>query len=165
MIFIRKLLTLLTYAPEICLLGRTLVELSMFSWQSDLLYMMFLQLVLRRPSKKIISGSLSDFLPQLGTSKPKAKTSLSCKPFTSYSQKPFSSNGCACVFSYFSRVWLCYPVECSLPGCSIHGILQAEILEWVQQIVPTQGSNPHLLGFLHCRQILYHWATGEARSG
>lgn len=58
MIFIRKLLTLLTYAPEICLLGRTLVELSTFSWQSDLLYMMFLQLVLRRPSKKIISGSL-----------------------------------------------------------------------------------------------------------
>ena len=26
---------------------------------------------------------------------------------------------------------LCDPVDCSLPGCSVHGILQAIILEWV----------------------------------
>ena len=26
---------------------------------------------------------------------------------------------------------LCNPVDCSLPGSSIHGILQARILEWV----------------------------------
>ena len=44
------------------------------------------------------------------------------------------------------------------PGSSVHGILQASILEWVavpflQGIFLTQGSN---LGFLHCRQILYH---------
>ena len=30
----------------------------------------------------------------------------------------------------------------------------------LQGIFPTQGSNLHLL---RCRQILYHWATGEAR--
>ena len=40
---------------------------------------------------------------------------------------------------------------------TVHGILQAWILEWVscsllQGIFPTQGSNP---GLLHCRQILY----------
>ena len=29
----------------------------------------------------------------------------------------------------------------------------------LQEISPTQGSN---LGLLHCKQILYHWATGEA---
>ena len=29
-----------------------------------------------------------------------------------------------------SRVWLCDPVDCSLPGSSAHGILQARILEW-----------------------------------
>ena len=28
--------------------------------------------------------------------------------------------------------------------------------------LPTQGSNLHLLRLLHCRQILYRWATGEA---
>ena len=46
----------------------------------------------------------------------------------------------------------------SLPGSSVHGILQARILEWVaysllQGIFLTQVLN---LGLLHCRQILYH---------
>ena len=30
-----------------------------------------------------------------------------------------------------SHVWLCDPMECSPPGCSVHGILLARILEWV----------------------------------
>ena len=43
------------------------------------------------------------------------------------------------------------PMDCSPPGSSIHGILQARILEWVA--ILTQGSNlPLLLG----RRILYH---------
>ena len=29
-------------------------------------------------------------------------------------------------------------------------------------IFPTQGLNSHLLSLLHCRQIFYCWATGEA---
>ena len=37
------------------------------------------------------------------------------------------------------------PMDCSLPGSSAHGILQA--------IFPTQGSNP---GLLQCKQVLYH---------
>ena len=50
------------------------------------------------------------------------------------------------------------PMDCSPPGSSAHGILQARILEWgvlffTQEIFPTQGSN---LGLLPCRQILYH---------
>ena len=53
---------------------------------------------------------------------------------------------------------LCDPMDCSPPGSSVHGILQARILEWVaiallQGIFLTQGSNP---GLLHSRQILYH---------
>ena len=58
-----------------------------------------------------------------------------------------------CVLSHFSRVRLRDPMDCSLPGSSIHGILPARILEWVavplQGIFPTQGSNPHLLHLLH----------------
>ena len=53
---------------------------------------------------------------------------------------------------------LCNPMDCTLTGSSIHGILQARILEWVaipfsRGIFPTQGSN---LRLLHCKQILYH---------
>ena len=50
----------------------------------------------------------------------------------------------------------CESRDCSLPGSSIHGILQARILKWpslLQGIFLTQGSD---LGLLHCRQILYH---------
>ena len=34
-----------------------------------------------------------------------------------------------CVLSRFSRVRLCDSVDCSLPGSSVHRILQARILE------------------------------------
>ena len=52
---------------------------------------------------------------------------------------------------------LCDPMDCSLPGFSIHGIFQARVPEWVaisfsRASSPTQGSNP---GLPHCRQILY----------
>ena len=30
-----------------------------------------------------------------------------------------------------SCVWLCDPMDCSLPGFSVHGILQARILDWI----------------------------------
>ena len=52
------------------------------------------------------------------------------------------------------------PMDCGPPGSSIHGILQARILDWVallQGIFQTQGSNLSLLGL--------HWqsATWEAQ--
>ena len=45
---------------------------------------------------------------------------------------------------------ICDPMDCSPPGSSVHGILQARRLEWIchflfQGIFPTQGSNRHLL--------------------
>ena len=36
-----------------------------------------------------------------------------------------------CVLSHSSSVWLCDPMDCSLPGSSVHGIIPARILEWV----------------------------------
>ena len=55
------------------------------------------------------------------------------------------------VWSYESEVTqpcltLCDPMDCSLPGSSVPGILQARILAWVaipllQGFFPTQGSN------------------------
>ena len=63
----------------------------------------------------------------------------------------------------------CDPKDCSLPGSSVHGILQARITGVgcyfiLQGIFPTQGSNPCLLHLLHCRLILYHCTTWEALS-
>ena len=45
-------------------------------------------------------------------------------------------------------------MDCSPPGSSVQGILQARILEWVaiallQGSFPNQGSNPHLSHLLH----------------
>ena len=49
---------------------------------------------------------------------------------------------------------LCHPMDCSLPGSSVHGISQARILEWVAipspGDLPTQGLTSHLL----------HWQAG-----
>ena len=50
-----------------------------------------------------------------------------------------------------------YPTLCDPVDYTVHGILQARILECVafpfsKQIFPTQESNR---GLLHCRQILY----------
>ena len=40
---------------------------------------------------------------------------------------------CVCVLCSVaqSSPTLCNPIDCSLPGSSAHGILQARILEWV----------------------------------
>ena len=52
----------------------------------------------------------------------------------------------------------CKYMDCSPPGSFVHRILQARMLGGVgshpllQDILPTQGSNP---GLLNCRQILY----------
>ena len=48
---------------------------------------------------------------------------------------------------------LCDPMDCSLPGPSVHGILQARILEWIAISSPGDLPNP---GLPHCRQILDH---------
>ena len=61
-----------------------------------------------------------------------------------------------------SRLTLCDPVDCSLPGSSVHGILQARILEWVA-ISPPPGGLPNpgmelttLTSPAFGRWVLYH---------
>ena len=55
-------------------------------------------------------------------------------------------------------------MDCSPPGSSLHGILQARILEWVAIPFSRGPSPPRDWTRISCigRQILYHWATSEA---
>ena len=57
-----------------------------------------------------------------------------------------------------SCLTLCNPMDCSLPGSSVHGNSPGKNTgvgchSLLQGIFPTRGSNP---GLLHCRRILYH---------
>ena len=54
---------------------------------------------------------------------------------------------------------LCNPMDCSLPGSSVHGDFWGKNTgvgchALLQGIFPTQGSNPHLL-------CLFHWQVGS----
>ena len=53
---------------------------------------------------------------------------------------------------------LYHPMDCSPPGSSVHGILQARILDWVAIPLSKGSSQPknQTRGLLHWRQILYH---------
>ena len=66
------------------------------------------------------------------------------------------------VCSAASVVFDCNPMACSPAGSSVHGILQARILEWVARL-SSRGSSKYrdqttplpLLLLLLCRKILY----------
>ena len=56
---------------------------------------------------------------------------------------------------------LCDPLDCSLPGSSVHGIFQARILEWVAISFSRGSSWPRDQTWVSCvscigRQVLYH---------
>ena len=47
-----------------------------------------------------------------------------------------------CVLATQSCPTLCDPMNCSLPGSSVHGILQAKILKWVTISFSRVSSRP-----------------------
>ena len=73
---------------------------------------------------------------------------------------------CVSAQSLQSYLTFCAPMDCSPPGCSVLGILQARILEWIA-ISSSRGSSwPRERNCVSCvsctcRQILYCWATRE----
>ena len=58
------------------------------------------------------------------------------------------------------------PVDCSLPGSSLHGILQARILEWVAISFSRGSSQPRDQSWVSCIAGRHFnlWATREAQS-
>ena len=81
------------------------------------------------------------------------------------------NNLCQCtlkmkVLVCWSCVTLCDPMDCSLLGSSVHGILQARILEWVA-IPFSRGSSQHRDQIrVSCisGSFFTNWATKEAKS-
>ena len=69
---------------------------------------------------------------------------------------------CACSIGQLCPT-LCDPMDCSPPGLSVHGILQARILEWVaisfsREIFPTQRLK---LGLLYLQHLAGRFFTTE----
>ena len=61
----------------------------------------------------------------------------------------------------------CEPMDCSPPGSSVHGILQARILEWVAMPFSRESSQPRDRTHISCVSciaggLFTHWTTWEA---
>ena len=69
---------------------------------------------------------------------------------------------CCCSVAQ-SYLTLCDPLDCSPRGPSVHGILQARILEWVAIFSSRGSSQARNRAQVSCtgRRILYCWATRE----
>ena len=72
-----------------------------------------------------------------------------------------------CVLSLQSFLILCDPMDCSPPSSSVHGILQARILEWVaisSSRAFSQSRDQTCISYISCigKHILHHCATSEA---
>ena len=68
---------------------------------------------------------------------------------------------CVCAKSLQSCLTLCDPMDCSPPGSSVHGILQARILEWVVKPSSRGSSRPRdriSISYISCvgRWVLYN---------
>ena len=72
---------------------------------------------------------------------------------------------CSCLVTK-SCPTLCDLMVYSPPGSSVHGVLQARILEWVAIFFSRGSSQPRDQSKVSCtgRQILYHWETGKPQS-
>ena len=62
-----------------------------------------------------------------------------------------------------------WPMDCSLPGSSVHRISQARTLEWAAISSSRGTSQPRDWTQVSCasctgRRVLYHWATREAHT-
>ena len=71
-----------------------------------------------------------------------------------------------CAKLFQSCQTLCNPMYCGSQCFSVHGILQARILECLAMPSSSDSSWPRdwtciSCGCLHCRQIIYHWTTRE----
>ena len=78
-----------------------------------------------------------------GSSKPRGRTQVSCTAgrfITTSTTWEAPYQGWSGMLVTQSCLTVCSPMDCSSPGFSVHGILQARILEWV--VIPSPGDLP-----------------------
>ena len=68
------------------------------------------------------------------------------------------------VLAIQSCLTICNPMDGSLPGSSVHGILQARVLEWVAMPFSRGASQPRDQTWVSCiaGRFFTVWATREA---
>ena len=71
---------------------------------------------------------------------------------------------CVCLVTQSCPI-LCDPMDCSLPGSSVHGILQARIMDWVAMLSSRGSSQPSSWIQVSCiaSGFFTDWATREAQ--
>ena len=79
----------------------------------------------------------------------------------------FSVCVCMCVLVAQLCLILCYPMDCSPTDFSVHGILQARILEWIAILFSRGTSQPRDWTLVSCLtgRFFTIWATGMSISG
>ena len=79
-------------------------------------------------------------------------------------QKPLLKGNILHVCVAQSCPTLCHPMDCSLPGSPVHGILQARILEWVAISFSRGSFQPRDQTQVSCiaGRFFIIWATREA---
>ena len=112
-----------------------------------------------------IQGKDAASMPSESTAIPKSLHIHQGSSLNNITVRPLYIGMCVCLIT-LSCLTLCNPMGRSLPGFSVHGILQARILEWVA-ISSSRGSSwprdrtwvSHIAG-----RLFTIWATREAPS-
>ena len=81
---------------------------------------------------------------------------------TSRKRKAFEVDVCMCAKLLQSCLTLCNPVDCNAADCSVHGILQVRILEWVAMPSSKGSSWPRDRTHIYC---LLPWQVGSLPPG
>jgi len=117
--------------------------------------------------KMLIKATMKYHCPSLERLKWKKTDKASVGKSTDELKRSSTNRLCMCSVIQL-RPTLCDPMDCSPPGSSVHGILQARILEWVAISSSRGSSQPRDWTWVSCvsctgRQILYLRDTGKPK--
>ena len=127
--------------PQILLSSSFIFLIFPLSWKTMYLFSLKQVLIKWLPQKSPVPPVLNSWLIIRGRSQHSPDRKVTSLTLKRKILKPKKS--CVCVCSVTSVMSdLCDCMDCSPPGCSVHGILQARILEWVSMPSSRASSQP-----------------------